>query len=56
MQKFLYEKYEMKERGRIFTGFVQVLAEDSEQALDKARAKVGEDIFLCPIWTPQYQY
>ena len=53
MQKFLYEKYETKQRGRTFTGYIQVLAEDSEQALEKAQLKVGSDIFLCPIYTPQ---
>lgn len=54
MQKFTFEKYETKQRGRTFIGYVQVSAEDNEQALEKAQSKVGEDIFLCPIWTPHY--
>ena len=53
MQKFLYEKYETKGRGKMFTGYIEVLAEDSDQALDKAQTKVGEEVFLCPIYTPQ---
>jgi 1,2-phenylacetyl-CoA epoxidase PaaB subunit len=52
MQKFLYEKYEVSHRGRVFKGCVSVVAEDKHQALEQAQAKAGEGIILCPIYCP----
>ena len=52
MQKFLYEKYEVSVRGRVFKGCVSVVAEDKHQALELAQVKAGEGIVLCAIHCP----
>lgn len=52
-QKYVFEKYEYGVRGRIFMGYVTVLAESVENARETAQTKVGESITLAQIYVPQ---
>lgn len=51
--KYVFEKYEFGERGRIFLGFETVFSDSTENALLSVQERVGEDITLAQIWVPQ---
>jgi len=53
--KYTFEKYEFNNRGRIFLGYINVDASSNEEAKNFAQLKVGEEITLVPIFTPQYE-
>lgn len=53
MNKYVFEKYEFNERGRIFLGYITVKGEDASDALKTAQDKVGESIRLHQIFVPQ---
>jgi len=53
MKKYVFEKYEINEKGRIFLGYLTVNGKDNSYALNNAREKVGENIILHEIYTPQ---
>ena len=54
MNKYVFEMYELSERGRIFKGYKTVQAEDSEQAKQLAQDQVGDKTNLFQIYTPAY--
>lgn len=51
--KYVFEKYEFGDRGRIFLGYHTVHAEDIDAARSLAQSKVGEDITLAQIFVYQ---
>lgn len=51
--KFTFEKYEFGSRGKIFLGYITVIAEDAGAAHELAQSKVDEGIQVFPIYTPQ---
>jgi len=51
--KYVFEKYEFNNRGRIFLGFETVHADNQEDAKNLAQEKVGEGIALFQIFVPQ---
>lgn len=53
MNKYVFEKYEFSENGRIFLGYITVTGEDNIDAQNTAQEKVGEHIRLQQIYVPQ---
>ena len=51
--KYVFEKYEFNNRGRIFLGFQQVEANSIEEAREIAQQKAGDNITLAQIFVPQ---
>jgi len=51
--KYVFEKYEFGNRGRIFLGYETAFASSSEEAREKAQEKVGKDVTLAQIFVPQ---
>lgn len=51
--KYVFEKYEIGERGRIFLGYISVNAGDVDEAKDIAQAKAGNNITLAQIYFAQ---
>jgi hypothetical protein len=51
--KFVFEKYEFAERGRLFLGYISVNATSEEEAREIAQQKSGESVFLAHIYHPQ---
>lgn len=51
--KYVFEKYEFGDRGRIFIGYASAEASSSEEAKIKIQEKVGNEIVLAQIWVPQ---
>ena len=51
--KYVFEKYEFSNRGRIFHGYESVEASSKEEAATLAQDRVGEGILLHQIFVPQ---
>lgn len=51
--KYVFEKYEFNNRGRIFLGYETTIADSNEEARFIVQEKVGESIKLEQIYTPQ---
>lgn len=51
--KYVFEKYDIGDRGRIFLGYITVHAANDAEARDIAQTKVGADITLAQIFVPQ---
>ena len=52
LKQYIFEKYITKNNTRVFLGYKTVLALNDTEALTRAREKLEEDIFLCPIANP----
>lgn len=51
--KYVFEKYEFSNRGRVFLGYETVNATSTDEARDKAQNKLGDSISLFQIYVPQ---
>lgn len=51
--KYVFEKYEFSNRGRIFLGFETIFSDSTENAVLSVQERVGENVTLVPIWIPQ---
>lgn len=45
-----FEKYEFNKKGRIFEGYIGVIASSNEEARELAQQQAGEHIKLVPIY------
>lgn len=51
MNKYCYEKYELHNKlGRLFHGYVSVMAHDKEDAAAQAQTIAGAHIKLMPVY------
>ena len=50
---YVFEKYEIGDKGRIFLGYITVKANSNEEAAEIAQAKVSDGVTLAQIWVPQ---
>lgn len=51
--KYLFEKYEIGERGRIFLGYESIISDSTENALLSVQEKVGDEVVLAQIYINQ---